>query len=81
MGLHTETEGIIGEEERKFLSDRKDAEVQPVRNAAADLAANVTWLPDRDSSPLFADRCETLADQAMVLSKRTQALPAQYTDP
>src|SRR5215469_11208751 len=81
MGLHTETEGIIGEEERKFLSDRKEAEVQPVRNAAADLAANVTWLPDRDSSRVFAARCEALAAKARVLSERTHAAPAKNTDP
>ena len=81
MGLHTETEGIIGEEERKFLSDRKEAEVQPVRHAAADLAATVTWLPDRDSSPVFAERCESLADAAKLLSERTRALPAKNTDP
>ena len=81
MGLHTETEGIIGEEERKFLSDRKEAEVQPVRHAAADLAATVTWLPDRNSSPVFAERCESLADAAKLLSERTRALPAKNTDP
>ena len=76
MGLHTETEGIIGEEERKFLSDRKEAEVQPVRHAAADLAARVTWLPDRDSSPVFAARCESLADAAKLCFERTGACGA-----
>jgi cyclic beta-1,2-glucan glucanotransferase len=81
MGLHTETEGIIGDEERKFLSDRKDAEVQPVRNAATELAANVTWLPDRDSSEIFAERCQTLAELAKRLSVRTDAVPAGKSEP
>src|ERR1700741_2571689 len=81
MGLHTETEGIIGDEERKFLSDPKDAEVQPVRNAATELAANVTWLPDRDSSEIFAERCQTLAGLAKRLSVRTDAVPAGKNEP
>ena len=50
MGLHTETEGILGSEERKFLSARNEEEVLPVRNAATELAASLTWLPDRDAS-------------------------------
>ena len=81
MGLHTETEGIIGAEERKFLSDRKEAEVQPVRNAATDLAASVTWLPDRDSSEIFARVFPRLAELAKRLSARTNALPATKNEP
>ena len=81
MALHTETEGIIGDEERKFLSDRKEAEVQPVRNAASELAATVTWLPDRDSSEMFAQRGQELLERAKVLSERVDRIPAQKTDP
>ena len=80
MGLHTETEGIIGEEERKFLSDRKEAEVQPVRNAATELAASVTWLPDRDSSEMFSARCEELAEQVKLLARRMDAVTPQKSD-
>jgi len=80
MGLHTETEGIIGEEERRFLSDRKEAEVQPVRNAATELAATVTWLPDRDSSLTFAERAEKLAKQIEVLSERMENVPVGKDD-
>jgi len=80
MGLHTETEGIIGEEERKFLSDRKEAEVQPVRNAATELAATVTWLPDRDSSVVFGERAERLAREIETLSERMKAVPAGKDD-
>lgn len=81
MALHTETEGIIRDEDRKFLSDRKEAEVQPVRNAATELAATVTWLPDRDSAEAVADRCQALAEQAKVLSERMKDVPAKKTDP
>ena len=81
MGLHTETEGIIGEEERKFLSDRKEAEVQPVRHAATDLAASVTWLPDRNSSEMFGRVFPRLAELANQLSARTNALAAAKNEP
>src|SRR6516162_6279816 len=81
MGLHTETKGIIGAEERKFLSDRKEAEVQPVRNAATDLAASVTWLPDRDSSEMFGRVFPRLAELAKRLSARTNARPAAKEEP
>jgi len=75
MGLHTETEGIIGEEERKFLSDRKEAEVQPVRNAAAELAAGVTWLPDRESAATFTERIEKLTRAIEALSEAMEGVP------
>ncbi len=80
MGLHTETEGIIGEEERKFLSGRKEEEVQPVRNAATELAATVTWLPDRDSSVTFTERAEKLARQIETLSESMEAVPPRKDD-
>jgi cyclic beta-1,2-glucan synthetase len=70
MGLHTETEGIIGDEERKFLSTRKEEEVLPVRNAATELAASLTWLPDRDSTETFSTRCQALMQQFTTLSER-----------
>jgi cyclic beta-1,2-glucan synthetase len=70
MGLHTETEGILGSEERKFLSARNEEEVLPVRNAATELAASLTWLPDRDSSETFSSRCEALLQQITTLSDR-----------
>ena len=73
MGLHTETEGILGEDERKFLTARDEAEVRPVRQAATELAASVTWLPDRDSSEMFSSRCRALLEQFKELSDRIDA--------
>ncbi len=80
MGLHTETEGIIGEEERKFLSARNESEVLPVRNAAAELAASLTWLPDRDSAETFSRRCQTLVQQLKELSDHVDAGFGQAPD-
>ena len=37
MGPHTQTEGIVGEEEQKFSSAGSIEEVVPARNAGADL--------------------------------------------
>src|SRR5437879_12772419 len=70
MGLHTETEGILGSEERKFLSAPNEEEVLPVRNAATELAASLTWLPDRDSSETLSNRCQALLLQLITLSDR-----------
>src|SRR5215469_2825618 len=70
MGLHTETEGIIGSEERKFLSSPNEAEVLPVRHAATELAAHLNWLPDRDSSEMFSTRCQTVVQRLNTLSER-----------
>lgn len=73
MALHTETEGIIGEEQRKFLSEPTETEDQPVRIAARDLASVVTWLPDRNSSESLSFRCERLIDQFKTLAERVEA--------
>ncbi len=60
MGPHTQTEGIIGEEERKFASAANIHEVVPVRNAAAEFAATLSWLPERPSSESFSERGQRL---------------------
>ncbi len=73
MALHTETEGIIGEPERKFLSEQKEAEVQPLRDAATELASSVTWLPDRKSSEYLTARCERLVQEFKSLSQGVEA--------
>src|SRR5271166_4698516 len=56
MGPHTQTDGIIGEEERKFSSASKVEEVLPVRNAGAEFATTLSWLPERPSSEAFSER-------------------------
>jgi len=69
MALHTEIEGIIGEQERKFLSEGNEAEDQSLRNVATELAATATWLPDRKSADYLSARCEQLLEQFKALSE------------
>ena len=72
MALHTETDGIIGEQERKFLGEPNEREDQPLRNAASELAAGLTWLPDRSSSELLSLRCEKLVEQCKTLAQNVE---------
>ncbi len=67
MGPHTQTEGIVGEEERKFLSVGSIEEVVPARNAGAEFAASLNWLPERSSAEAFRPRGEKLLSKLKVL--------------
>src|SRR5215467_6173431 len=78
MGPHTQTEGIIGEEERKFSAVRiQKEEVLPVRNATAELAASLTWLPERSSAETFSARCEKLILRLKALCNRVDSTLTQ----
>jgi hypothetical protein len=79
MALHTETEGIIGEQERKFLSEGSEVEDQSLRNTATELAASATWLPDRKSSDSLLIRCEQLLEEFKALSEAVE--PAFQRNP
>src|SRR5499427_2244976 len=79
MALHTETEGIIGEQERKFLGEGNEAEDQSLRNLATELAATATWLPDRKSADYLSARCEQLLEQFKALSEDVE--PAFQRNP
>jgi len=81
MGPHTQTEGIIGEEERKFSAVRiQKEEVVPVTNAAAELAASLTWLPERSSAETFSVRCERLIMGLKILCERVDSALARTPD-
>ena len=60
MVPHTQTEGIVTEEERKFSSAPTVQEVAPVRNLAGEFAATLSWLPERPSSEMFSERGQNL---------------------
>jgi len=79
MAIHTETEGIIGEPERKFLRGQSEAEVQRLREAATKLAAAVTWLPDRKSTESLSIRCEKLVQQFKSMAEAVE--PAFQQNP
>src|SRR5215471_543067 len=70
MGPHTQVEGIVGEEERKFSTASSAEEVVPVRNAGAEFAATLSWLPDRSSIEAFEARGEKLARRLKALVDR-----------
>ena len=80
MGPHTQVEGIVGEEERKFSTASNAEEVVPVRHAGADFAATLSWLPERSSVEAFASRGERLARKLEALVDRIDAAFAKTPD-
>ena len=77
MGPHTQVEGIVGEEERKFSTASSAEEVVPVRNAGAEFASTLSWLPERSSVEAFAPRGEKVARKLKGLVDRIDAAYTQ----
>ena len=73
MVPHTQTEGIVTEEERKFSSAPTVQEVTPVRNLAGEFAATLSWLPERQSSAIFSERGEVLLEKFKALVEQIDA--------
>jgi len=80
MGPHTQVEGIVGEEERKFSTAGSAEEVIPVRNAGAEFAATLSWLPERSSVEAFEPRGEKLTRKLKTLVDRIDAAYTQTPD-
>ena len=80
MGPHTQVEGIVGEEERKFSSAGSVEEVVPARNAGADFAATLSWLPERSSAESFQARGEKLLAKLKKLVNGIDAAFAESPD-
>ena len=80
MGPHTQVEGIVTDEERKFSADVKVEEVVPVRNAAGEFAATLSWLPERPSAVAFRDRGETVLSKYEALVDRIEDAFAESPD-
>jgi len=80
MGPHTQTEGIVTEEERRFSSAPTTQEVVPVRNVAGEFAATLSWLPDRLSSEVFSERGEELLLKFKTLVDRIDGAFAAHPD-
>src|SRR5215469_12898016 len=78
MGPHTQVEGIVGEEERKFSTAGSAEEVVPARNAGAEFAATLSWLPERSSVEAFQPRGEKLARKLKLLVDRIDAVHQQF---
>ncbi|MGC2446292.1 MAG: hypothetical protein WA477_01520, partial [Candidatus Sulfotelmatobacter sp.] len=80
MGPHTQIEGIVGDEERKFSSAGSIEEVVPARNAGADFAATLSWLPERESAEAFRPRGEKLLSRLKKLVSGIDAAFAESPD-
>jgi cyclic beta-1,2-glucan glucanotransferase len=73
MVPHTQPEGIVTEEERKFSSAPTVQEVAPVRNLAGEFAATLSWLPERPSAAIFSERGEALLEKFKLLVEQIDA--------
>ncbi len=80
MGPHTQVEGIVGEEERRFSSAGNIEEVVPARSAGADFAATLSWLPERESAEAFQSRGEKLLSRLKKLVSGIDAAFAEAPD-
>jgi len=61
MGSDIQTNGTIGEEERHPSSLENGAAAQAIHKAGFELAASLSWLPDREAGDIFSLRCEKLS--------------------
>jgi cyclic beta-1,2-glucan synthetase len=61
-GIIPETGGAGHEEEQHSPVVERKGDVQGLRKAALELAANLSWLPDRDAGEMFSERCERLSE-------------------
>ncbi len=80
MGPHTQIEGIVGEEERKFSIAASIEEVVPARNAGAEFATTLSWLPERKSAEAFHARGEKLLSRLKKLVGGIDAAFAESPD-
>ena len=80
MVPHTQVEGIVGEEERKFSTAASAEEVVPLRNAGAEFATTLSWLPERSSVEAFEPRGEKLARKLKSLVDHIDAAFARTPD-
>ncbi len=80
MAPDTQTDGIIGEEERQSFCVGDGAEVRTMRSAAAQLAARLEWLPGTRSSDTFSKRCQRLAAEFKFVFRGVEAAFAQAPD-
>lgn len=70
MASETQIKGTVqdtagaarGEERSAAPTAALTPEMQALRVAALELAANLSWLPDRDAGEMFSERCERLSE-------------------
>ena len=54
--------GSRRDEPRAAITAAHTPEMQALRVAALELAANLSWLPDRNAGEMFSERCERLSE-------------------
>src|SRR5579864_3077647 len=79
MGLRMPTGGVIGEEERLSQHIYSGPEAESIRAAALQLAARLSWLPERPSGDMFANRCKDLSTALEDLFKKVNVAFAKDT--
>lgn len=73
MGPNRQTGGVIGEEERIPVVAIDHTEDHALQGAARELAARLSWLPDRPSGEMLSERCKDLSDAFDSLFKQVDA--------
>src|SRR5579862_9512425 len=73
MGTHTQIGDVIGEEMHPVTPPAVDAaQARTLHKAALELAATLSWLPQRPSSEAFSQRCRDLSDTFKKLFDRIE---------
>ncbi len=57
-----EAPGVTGQEEQNPAPEQNGADVETLRKSARELAATLSWLPDRNAEEMFSERCERLCE-------------------
>ena len=74
--MRTQIESIAAEEDQTRVVSEVDARL--FRTAANGLAADLTWLPGRDSTETFAQRCKTVSETFETVFEDVEDAYAKY---
>lgn len=72
MGTHTQIGDVIGEDMHPVTPAVDEAQARTLRSTALELAATLSWLPQRPSSEAFSQRCRDLSATFKTLFDRIE---------
>lgn len=72
MGTHTQIGDVIGEEMQPVTPAADETQASPLHDTALELAAQLSWLPQRPSSEAFTSRCRDLSETFKKLFDRIE---------
>ncbi len=78
MGTHTQIGDVIGEEMHPVTPAVDEAQARTLRRPALELAATLSWLPQRPSSEAFSKRCRDLSASFKTLFDRIENAFARH---